>query len=96
MYLGCSSKSGSSEYIQAYHVVVEGLFLSLVVFLNKVVDSSLEALLGDQLAVALRDRGAVAVRAGYENYSLSRRNLAYTSANTNTPPMCPKCSFLFP
>ena len=79
MYLGCSSKSGSAEYIQAYHVVVEGLFLSFVVFLNKVVDSSLEALLGDQLAVALRDRGAVAVRAGYENYIFVAQPVAQES-----------------
>ena len=70
MYFGSSAKTGGAEYIKAYLVVVEGLFLSLVVFFNEIVDSALEALLSAQFAVALCDRGAVAVGAGNENHVL--------------------------
>ena len=67
MYLGSPAQTGGAENIQAYFVVVEGFFLSLVVLLHEVVDSPLEALLRAQLAVAFRDGGAVAVRAGNED-----------------------------
>ena len=66
--LGSSAKSGCTEQVQADVIVVQGLLLRLVICGDKILDAAGEAFLCAFAAVAFCDRGAIAVRAGYEDH----------------------------